>query len=175
MRERSIYIHVNIETQIIDCMPFPTLFKAKKNTPVTQVRKSTQKVFQAALSLSSKSNPRAPSTYMIPAFLPQESININTCTCVSHTYICMYTCIEELLCGILGAPGSSTIVSEAPRKFPTAALAAGGQRRVASSRGIPQRVLIGLIMACYGGLWGILTGLTKSTDHPRTVDDRNPA
>ena len=26
--------------------------------------------------------------------------------------------------------------------------------------------LMGLIMACYGGLWGILSGLTKSTDHP---------
>ena len=26
--------------------------------------------------------------------------------------------------------------------------------------------LIGLIMACYGGLKGILTGLTKSADHP---------
>ena len=25
--------------------------------------------------------------------------------------------------------------------------------------------LIGLIMACYGGLYGILTGLSKSTDH----------
>ena len=25
---------------------------------------------------------------------------------------------------------------------------------------------MGLIMACYGGLWGILSGLTKSTDHP---------
>ena len=23
-----------------------------------------------------------------------------------------------------------------------------------------------LTMACYGGLWGILAGLTKSTDHP---------
>ena len=30
--------------------------------------------------------------------------------------------------------------------------------------------LIGLIMACYGDLYGILTGLTKSTDHPSTVD-----
>ena len=26
--------------------------------------------------------------------------------------------------------------------------------------------LIGLIMACFGGLQGILIGLTKSTDHP---------
>ena len=26
---------------------------------------------------------------------------------------------------------------------------------------------IGLITACYGGLYGILTGLTKSADHPR--------
>ena len=26
--------------------------------------------------------------------------------------------------------------------------------------------LIGLLMACYGGLYGILSGLTKSTDHP---------
>ena len=26
--------------------------------------------------------------------------------------------------------------------------------------------LMGLLMACYGGLKGILTGLTKSTDHP---------
>ena len=26
--------------------------------------------------------------------------------------------------------------------------------------------LMGLLMACYGGLWGILHGLTKSTDHP---------
>ena len=26
--------------------------------------------------------------------------------------------------------------------------------------------LIGLVMAFYGGLQGILTGLTKSTDHP---------
>ena len=25
---------------------------------------------------------------------------------------------------------------------------------------------MGLIMACYGGLWGILSGLTESTDHP---------
>ena len=25
---------------------------------------------------------------------------------------------------------------------------------------------MGLAMACYGGLQGILTGLTKSTDHP---------
>ena len=25
---------------------------------------------------------------------------------------------------------------------------------------------MGLIMACYGGLWGILIGITKSTDHP---------
>ena len=25
---------------------------------------------------------------------------------------------------------------------------------------------MGLIMVCYGGLWGILSGLTKSTDHP---------
>ena len=24
-------------------------------------------------------------------------------------------------------------------------------------------------MACYGGLWGILTGITKSTDHPSTT------
>ena len=30
--------------------------------------------------------------------------------------------------------------------------------------------LVGLIMACYGGLWGILTGLTKSTDHPSTMN-----
>ena len=29
--------------------------------------------------------------------------------------------------------------------------------------------LIGLIMACYGGLWGILTRLTKSTDDPNMV------
>ena len=28
--------------------------------------------------------------------------------------------------------------------------------------------LIGLVMASYGGLEGILTGLTKSTDHPST-------
>ena len=28
--------------------------------------------------------------------------------------------------------------------------------------------LIGLIMASYGGLYGILSGLTKSTDHPST-------
>ena len=27
--------------------------------------------------------------------------------------------------------------------------------------------LMGLIMACHGGLQGILSGLTKSTDHPR--------
>ena len=26
--------------------------------------------------------------------------------------------------------------------------------------------LMGLIMACYLGLYGILSGLTKSTDHP---------
>ena len=26
--------------------------------------------------------------------------------------------------------------------------------------------LMGLLMACYEGLWGILSGLTKSTDHP---------
>ena len=26
--------------------------------------------------------------------------------------------------------------------------------------------LVGLLMAYYGGLWGILSGLTKSTDHP---------
>ena len=26
--------------------------------------------------------------------------------------------------------------------------------------------LIGLVMANYGGLWGILSGRTKSTDHP---------
>ena len=26
--------------------------------------------------------------------------------------------------------------------------------------------LVGLIVASYGGLWGILTGLAKSTDHP---------
>ena len=26
--------------------------------------------------------------------------------------------------------------------------------------------LMGLLMACYGGLWGIPTGHTKSTDHP---------
>ena len=26
--------------------------------------------------------------------------------------------------------------------------------------------LIGLLMAYSGGLWGILSGLTKSTDHP---------
>ena len=26
--------------------------------------------------------------------------------------------------------------------------------------------LMGLLMACYGGLWGILSGLIKSTDHP---------
>ena len=26
--------------------------------------------------------------------------------------------------------------------------------------------LMGLLMASYGGLWGILNGLTKSTDHP---------
>ena len=25
--------------------------------------------------------------------------------------------------------------------------------------------LLGLLMAYYGGLWGILSGLTKSTDH----------
>ena len=24
-------------------------------------------------------------------------------------------------------------------------------------------------MACYGGLWGILSGLTKSTDHPSII------
>ena len=30
--------------------------------------------------------------------------------------------------------------------------------------------LIGLLMACYGGLYGILSGLTKSTDHPRKND-----
>ena len=28
--------------------------------------------------------------------------------------------------------------------------------------------LRGLLMACYGGLGGILSGLTKSTDHPST-------
>ena len=26
--------------------------------------------------------------------------------------------------------------------------------------------LLGLVMACYLGLYGILSGLTKSTDHP---------
>ena len=31
--------------------------------------------------------------------------------------------------------------------------------------------LIGLIMASYGGLEGILTGLTKSTDHPSLAGD----
>ena len=29
--------------------------------------------------------------------------------------------------------------------------------------------LMGLAMACHGGLWGIVTGLTKSTDHPSDV------
>ena len=29
--------------------------------------------------------------------------------------------------------------------------------------------LIGLIVASYGGLWGVLTGLAKSTDHPSMV------
>ena len=29
--------------------------------------------------------------------------------------------------------------------------------------------LMGLIMACHGGLWGMLLGLTKSTDYPSRV------
>ena len=29
--------------------------------------------------------------------------------------------------------------------------------------------LLGLLMVYYGGLWGILSGLTKSTDHPSTT------
>ena len=33
--------------------------------------------------------------------------------------------------------------------------------------------LIGLTMAYYGGLWGILSGLTKATDHPSIIQ-RNP-
>ena len=26
--------------------------------------------------------------------------------------------------------------------------------------------LVGLMMACYGGLWGILSGIAEETDHP---------
>ena len=33
--------------------------------------------------------------------------------------------------------------------------------------------LMGLIMACYLGLYGILSGLTKSTDHPSTTDPKS--
>ena len=37
--------------------------------------------------------------------------------------------------------------------------------------------LMGLVMACYGGLPGLLTGVTKSTDHPSNsaIDDYFPS
>ena len=34
--------------------------------------------------------------------------------------------------------------------------------------------LIGLLMAYYGGLWGILNGRTKSTDHPSRLPKAAP-
>ena len=34
--------------------------------------------------------------------------------------------------------------------------------------------LMGLLMASYGGLWGILSALTKSTDHPSGGHGRSP-
>ena len=34
--------------------------------------------------------------------------------------------------------------------------------------------LMGLLMACYVALQGILSGLTKSTHHPSTVDIITP-
>ena len=32
--------------------------------------------------------------------------------------------------------------------------------------GLSKQAILGLILACYLGLYGILSGLTKSTDHP---------